>query len=161
LRRSSVALFVRYAVSPLRRYSFCWYWFVLWSAAATPVVAQQATRAPDECFGFTFGAWDPPLRTVASSANPGGDPAAGDSSGAPRGSAARIATGRLEGDSTLMLFPAWWPTGVTIEWRTARGDTLIGVAHALVADGRTRIPVSAVRGLRVPCAAPRSPPDPA
>ena len=119
--------------------------------SATPAAAQGTAREPDECFGFSFGAWDPPLKSVASTYNPGGDPTSETAPGAPRGWAARTPNGRASGDSTLILFPAWWPSGVTIEWTSTRGDTLLGIAHALVADGRLRVPTSSVRGRRVPC----------
>ena len=133
--------------------------------AGAPTVRAQAGGAstPDECFGFAFGPWEPPLRTVASKANPGGDPTTGAPAGAPRDWAARVANGRNAadsvhdsgGDSVLVLFPGWWPSGVAINWTGTRGDTLLGTAHALVADGRVPSPVSSVRGLRVPCGRPR------
>ena len=125
-------------------------------AAAPALAAQDATRAPDECFRFSFGAWDPPLKTVANPFNPGGDPtaapAAPGASAATRAWAAMTPSGKsASADSVLILFPAWWPSGVTIDWTGARGDTLAGTAHALVADGRLKSPVAAVRGLRIPC----------
>jgi hypothetical protein len=55
----------------------------------------------------------------------------------------------------LVLFPSWWPAGVTIEWRETRGDTLFGIARALVADGRIPNPVSTVQATRLPCDRPR------
>ena len=122
------------------------------SVLGAPLMAQSPVPMPDECFGFSFGAWNPPLKSVANAFNPGDDPTAGAPAGAPRAWAARTPTGRAPGDSSLVLFPAWWPSGVAIEWTGARGDTLVGIAHALVADGRLRVPASAVRGLRVPCA---------
>ena len=126
--------------------------------AALGAQSMADPRAPDECFGFRFGAWDPPLKTVASRYNPGYDPTASAPAGAPRDWAAKVPTGRPEtaADSVLLLFPAWWPSGVSIAWRDERGDTLIGLATALVADGRIKNPVAAVRGLRVPCAKPES-----
>jgi hypothetical protein len=117
-------------------------------------------QTPDECFGFKFGVWDPPLKSVASAGNPGYDPTARARAGAQRDWAARVPTGRATSspaDSVLMLFPAWWPVGVEIEWTEQRGDTLIGTAHALVADGRLKNPVTSVRGTRVPCAKPAAP----
>jgi hypothetical protein len=126
--------------------------------ALAPVVAhaQSAPRmpAPDECYGFKFGGWDPPLKSVASTYNPGYDPTTSAPLGSPRDWAARVATGRPTAtapDSVLLLFPAWWPAGVSIEWAQQRGDTLFGRAVALVADGRVKNPVSSVRGLRVAC----------
>jgi hypothetical protein len=56
----------------------------------------------------------------------------------------------------LLLFPAWWPVGVSIEWTEQHGDTLVGIARALVADGRVKNPVSIVRAMRVPCARPET-----
>ena len=127
------------------------------------VLAAQASPprmpAPDECFGFKFGSWDPPLKSVASTYNPGYDPVSSAPAGSPRDWAARIPNGKPEtaADSVLLLFPAWWPAGVSIEWTEQRGDTLIGKAHALVADGRIRNPVTAVRGVHVACRRPEEP----
>lgn len=123
--------------------------------------AQEASGvpAPDECFGFTFSSWDPPLKSVASRYNPGYDPTSSAAPGSPRDWAARVPNGKptdTAADSVLMLFPAWWPAGVAIEWREQHGDTLIGVARALVADGRIKNPVSTVRGTRVPCRKPEA-----
>ena len=134
----------------------------LWALllAAPGIVVAQQTRTPDECFGFKFGTWEPPLKSVASSRNPGYDPTTSAPAGAQRDWAARVPNGRnttSSADSVLMLFPAWWPVGVAIEWTEQRGDTLVGTAHALVADGRLKNPSTTVRGVRVPCA-PREPP---
>ena len=114
---------------------------------------------PDECFGFKFGSWDPPLKSVASTYNPGYDPTASAPAGSPRDWAARVPNGKTEtpADSVLLLFPAWWPAGVAIEWTQQRGDTLIGTARALVADGRVRNPSTAVRGVHVACRRPEQP----
>jgi hypothetical protein len=112
---------------------------------------------PDECYGFKFGGWEPPLKSVASTYNPGYDPKTSAPPGAPRDWAARVATGRsstVAPDSVLLLFPAWWPAGVSIDWLEQRGDTLLGRAVALVADGRVKNPVSSVRGVRVACRRP-------
>jgi hypothetical protein len=112
----------------------------------------QVPATPDECFGFSFGAWSPPLRSVASTYSPGYDPTASAPSGAPRGWAARSpGGGGAQADSVLLLFPNWWPAGVAIQWTEQRGDTLIGIARALVADGKVRNPETAVRAKRVPC----------
>ena len=126
-------------------------WITALCVFAAPLAAQTAAREPDECFGFSFGAWDPPLKTVANHWNPGDDPTPASSQGALRGWAARAPSGREPGDSTLILFPSWWPSGVSIELKSTRGDTLVGVAHALVADGRLRVPSTNVRGRRIPC----------
>jgi len=133
---------------------------ILLALVLVPGTRLRAQRTPDECFGFKFGAWDPPLKSVASAGNPGYDPTASAPAGAQRDWAARVPNGRTTSspaDSVLMLFPAWWPVGVEIEWTEQRGDTLIGTAHALVADGRLKNPVTSVRGTRVPCAKPAAP----
>jgi len=135
--------------------------FVLCCLAMAPGLAHAQTRsAPDECFGFKFGAWEPSLKSVASAGNPGYDPTASAPAGAQRDWAARVPNGRntsSPADSVLMLFPAWWPVGVAIEWTEQHGDTLVGTAHALVADGRLKNPSTTVRGMRVPCAHPEPP----
>jgi len=136
--------------------------FRLWAflLAFPGVLVAQDRRAPDECFGFKFGAWEPPLKSVASPGNPGYDPTTSAPAGAPRDWAAHLPNGRNTGsaaDSVLMLFPAWWPVGVAIEWTDHHGDTLVGTAHALVADGRLKNPVTTVLGMRVPCARPEPP----
>ena len=116
------------------------------------VSGAQAT--PNECYGFTFGAWDPPLKTVASAYSPGYDPTTSAPAGAPRDWAARVPNGRTSNsaaDSVLMLFPAWWPVGVEIRWTSEHADTLLGGAIALVADGRQKNPVTTVRAVRVAC----------
>jgi hypothetical protein len=117
-----------------------------------------AQAAPNECYGFKFGAWDPPLKTVASAYSPGYDPTTSAPAGAPRDWAARVPNGQSTNspaDSVLMLFPTWWPVGVQIQWTGEHGDTLVGTAIALVADGRVKNPVTTVRGVRVACTAPR------
>jgi hypothetical protein len=133
---------------------------ILLALILIPAAGLRAQGTPDECFGFKFGSWDPPLKSVASAGNPGYDPATSAPVGAQRDWAARVPNGRTTSspaDSVLMLFPAWWPVGVQIEWTEQHGDTLIGTAHALVADGRLKNPVTSVRGTRVPCARPAVP----
>jgi hypothetical protein len=133
---------------------------ILLALVFAPAAGLRAQRTPDECFRFKFGAWDPPLKSVASAGNPGYDPTTSAPAGAQRDWAARVPNGQTTSspaDSVLMLFPGWWPVGVAIEWTEQRGDTLIGTAHALVADGRLKNPVTSVRGMRVPCAKPEAP----
>ena len=123
-----------------------------------PAVAQaqaSLSRAPDECFGFSFGRWDPPLSSASSTYSPGYDPKSSAPAGAPRAWAMRSPTGSPNqtqpADSVLLLFPVWWPAGLAIQWTEQRGDTLIGVARALVADGRAKNPETAVRAKHVAC----------
>ena len=114
-------------------------------------------QTPQECFGFTFGRWEPSLKSASSIYSPGYDPTSSAPTGAPPSWAARTPTNDSSGaraDSVLLLFPSWWPAGVAIQWTAQRGDTLIGLARALVADGRLKNPESPVRALRVPCRPP-------
>jgi hypothetical protein len=53
-----------------------------------------------------------------------------------------------------LLFPPWWPAGISVKFATkptSPNDTIAGRAVALVADGRKRPPTTAVRLWRVPC----------
>ncbi|MEO6878536.1 MAG: hypothetical protein ABI205_08655 [Gemmatimonadaceae bacterium] len=117
-----------------------------------------AQRVPDSepvCLGFSFGPWTPALDWRAAGhgakpdsallqhAAPGRDWAAATSGGAGN-----------PNDSLLILFPSWWPAGVSvaISPRTpAPGDTIAGRAVALVADGGRTNPVSQIRVWRRPC----------
>ena len=115
--------------------------------------AGSDTREP-VCLGFSFGPWNPPLRWKDA-----GHETAVDTALVPRAPQGRgwAATGTASGDTTLVLFPPWWPVGVVVDLPTARlaaGDTVTGRASALVADGRRKAPVSRVRAWRVPCRAP-------
>jgi hypothetical protein len=138
-------------------------WIVIMLGIAPRLLGAQAQPprmpVPDECFGFKFGSWDPPLKSVASTYNPGYDPVSSAPAGSPRDWAVRIPNGKPEtaADSVLLLFPGWWPAGVAIEWTEQRGDTLLGRARALVADGRVKNPVTAVRGMHVACRRPEEP----
>jgi hypothetical protein len=112
----------------------------------------------EECLGFAFGRWTPALDARA--AGHGTLPPAGSLPHAPNGRdwAAALSSGR---DTTLMLFPGWWPAGVHVRLPSGArvtGDTVRGTATALVADGRLRAPTAAVLAWLVPCggAAPRS-----
>ena len=111
-------------------------------------------QTPDECFGFTFGKWEPSLRSASSTYSPGYDPTASAPAGSARSWAARTPANDSSGapaDSVLLLFPPWWPAGVAIKWTTQHGDTLLGLARALVADGRVKNPEASVRALHIPC----------
>jgi hypothetical protein len=126
--------------------------------AAVPLRAQDAAppSARDTsavCLGFAFGSWSPPL-----------DWRAAKHQGAPDSSWVGHAPGGRgwagddgASDSTLMLYPGWWPVGVTVALPTrtpARGDTVTGIATALVADGRVHNPTAKVRAWRVTCGDP-------
>lgn len=139
-------------------------------AALLALVAAPLARAQDAdadvdtsavCLGFAFGKWSPPLDWHAAR-----HPGALDSSWVGHAPGGRgWASDPTTTDSTLMLYPGWWPVGVSVALPTrtpARGDTVTGKAIALVADGRVSNPTAPVRAWRVPCgaAAHSAPPPP-
>jgi hypothetical protein len=121
--------------------------------AAPPAPAAATVTREEECLGLAFGRWTPPLDARAAGHAP--IPPAGQLPQAPNGRdwAAAIAAGR---DTTLMLFPAWWPAGVHVRLparvRTDR-DTIRATAVALVADGRITPPTAQALVWLVPCGA--------
>ena len=117
--------------------------------ATPPAAFVQPMEA--ECLGLAFGRWTPALDARA--AGHGSLPDARSLPHAPNGRdwAAAVSAGR---DTTLMLFPAWWPAGVHVRLpggARVTGDTVRGTATALVADGRLRSPRAEVRVWLVPC----------
>jgi hypothetical protein len=135
--------------------------FVLLLSSGLAVLARsangQATPSSDEarsCFGFSFGPWTPPLDWHGS--GHAGSPASVSYPLAPgsREWAAAPFSPSMKG--TLMLFPSWWPAGVSVtlpERALAVGDTGEGRATALVANGTTPS-TAAVRAWRIRCGAP-------
>jgi hypothetical protein len=113
------------------------------------------TRPPSAagaCFGFSFGAWTPPLDWEA--AGHGARPNPKSLQQAPDGRDWAVDLADESTDSSLVLFPAWWPVGVVVRLPRAllaTGDTLRGRATALVADARRQAPTADVRAWRVPC----------
>jgi hypothetical protein len=114
--------------------------------------AQGSGNRPTEsvCLGFAFGAFTPKLDWEKAGHAP-----------IRAGTVQRAPDGRdwasdqaLPNDSSLYLFPAWWPVGIWVELSTrapAPGDTVDGRATALVARGNIAPPVAKVRAWRVPC----------
>jgi hypothetical protein len=125
-------------------------------AVARPALAQSARSAErsdaETCLGFSFGPWTPPLDWRLA-----GHGDAVDSTRVPRARGGRgwaAPSAQSASDTTLMLFPAWWPVGVIVELTTrapALGDTVAGRATALIADGRQAAPTSRVKVWQVPC----------
>lgn len=132
---------------------------------AAPLARAQVAGADVDtsavCLGFAFGKWSPPLDWHAAR-----HVGALDSSWVGHAPGGRgWASDAAAADSTLMLYPGWWPVGVSVALPTrspARGDTVTGTAIALVADGRVANPTARVRAWRVPCgaAAHSAPPPP-
>ena len=126
-------------------------------AAPSIAVAQDTVHRTTEpvCLGFAFGAFSPKLDWAKAGHAP-----------IRAGSTVQAPDGRdwasdqaLPNDSSLYLFPAWWPVGVWVELATrapAPGDTVNGRATALVARGDITPPVARVRAWRVPCGRPTS-----
>jgi hypothetical protein len=127
---------------------------VLAASAARPshAQAQQPDTTAPTCLGFSFGTWSPALdwRTAGHGAPP--DPSGLMKAPADRDWASNGASG-VE-DSVVVLFPRWWPAGVAVTLsnrRPASGDTILGRAVALVADGRLPNPTARVRAWAVKC----------
>jgi hypothetical protein len=119
-----------------------------------PLAAQAAPAGaaePSVCLGFAFGAFTPKLDWAKAGHAP-----IHDSSSIQRAPAGRdwASDQAMPNDSSLYLFPSWWPVGVLIELATrkpAPGDTVAGRATALVARGNITPPTAKVKAWRVPC----------
>jgi hypothetical protein len=131
-------------------------WRIVALLVCAPVIAQaQGGAAPDECYGFSFDAFSPPL-DYAGAGHPGtAAEMRGSRTQAPKVVGARESAIQVDDgprDSLMILFPSWWPAGVAIRWSSSTADTLKGIAQAFVADGRVKVPTTSVRGWRIPCA---------
>jgi hypothetical protein len=129
--------------------------FVIATRLATRLAAQAPTT-PDTadynyCLGFAFSSWTPPLDLKAAGHNPI------DTAHfvhAPGGRDWAASGTRAEGDTSIVLFPIWWPAGVVIaldHMPKSIADTVHGKATALVADGRKSSPTSAIRAWEKRC----------
>lgn len=121
------------------------------TSARAQDTARPPASEPAVCLGFAFGAFTPKLDWAKA-----GHPPIRDSSAVPRAPDGRnwASDAAMPNDSSLFLFPAWWPVGVRVELSTrtpAPGDTVTGRATALVARGNMTAPVAAVKAWRVPC----------
>jgi hypothetical protein len=127
-------------------------------AITRPARAQPAVSAGEAatCFGFSFGAWTPPLDWHASGLERTPDSIATPLASAGRGWATELT--HPDQDGTMLLFPSWWPVGVKVALHAralAPGDTVDGLAIALVGNGFVTPSRAAVRAWLVPCGAPR------
>ena len=111
---------------------------------------------PAHCLGFSFGTWTPALSWQSA-----GHGALVDSSLVPRAPDGRgwaVPEREPQSDSTLVLFPSWWPAGIVVVLErppSAPRDTVAGRATAIVADGRKASPTSLVRAWYARCGAVR------
>jgi hypothetical protein len=120
------------------------------------VWAQAIPAAPPTdvatCLGFAFSKWTPALDWKGA-----GHGAMPDSSRVPHAPGGRDwAADALDraSDSTLVLFPTWWPVGVIITFDrkpAVVGDTVTGRAYAMVADGTRTPPRASVRAWLKAC----------
>lgn len=122
-------------------------------AAPRASLAQSVASEADApvCLGFAFGAFTPRLDWTKAGHAPIRDSSSLQHAPSGRDWASDQA---MPNDSSLYLFPSWWPVGVYIELTTRRpapGDTVSGRATALVASGRITPPVAKVKAWRVPC----------
>ncbi|MGQ0537811.1 MAG: hypothetical protein ACT4R6_02595 [Gemmatimonadaceae bacterium] len=120
------------------------------------VRSQAADSSIAQCYGFAFGAWRPALDLVAAGHEAARLPS--DAAKAPGGR--DWASDAVPNDTTLLLFPAWWPAGVQVTFARrpspsprplAAADTVSGYATAFVADARAETPRATVRLWLVPC----------
>jgi len=122
---------------------------LLFTATAGAQDSSTVRSHAQVCLGFAFGGFTPKLDWAKAGHAP-----------LRPGSAERAPDGRdwasdqaLPNDSSLYLFPAWWPVGVWVQLtaRPAPGDTVSGRATALVARGDITPPVAKVKAWQVPC----------
>jgi hypothetical protein len=128
-------------------------------ALATDLVPRgirAQASAPDApvCLGFTFGPWTPKLDWRAAGHGPPVDTSRLERAPLGRDWAVNTQGGAHEPDSLMILFPAFWPAGVSVDLPTrtpAPGDTVLGTARAFVANAAKRSPTATVRAWRVSC----------
>lgn len=129
--------------------------FVVLTGSARAQDAVSAVEAAT-CYGFSFGRWTPPLDWHAS-----GHEGTRESVSVPLASSGRAWADELthpDANGTMLLFPSWWPVGVSVALPAralAPGDTVEGRATALVANGYATPSRAAVRAWLVTCGAPR------
>ena len=121
------------------------------SLGAQAAASSKRSESP-ECYGFSFGKWTPPLDWERS-----GHGSVLDSARVPRAPNGRgwaASDLEMQSDSSLLLFPPWWPAGVLVVFKAkpaSLGDTVAGTATAFVADARKRPSTSPIHGWLVPC----------
>lgn len=149
----------------MRAVTFALTAFTAATLSAAPMLGAQsgsgASADSPVCLGFAFGAFTPKLDWAKAGHAP-----IRDSSAVQRAPDGRDwATDQaMPNDSSLYLFPSWWPVGVLIELTTrkpAPGDTVSGRATALVARGNITPPTAKVKAWRVPCGRSSPPATPA
>jgi hypothetical protein len=135
-------------------------------AVAAPAGAQgsDSVRAEHPCLRFAFGTWSPPLEwgmaghlgdatETGSYIRNARDSIYMQGKGSESAHRDGMVWDEQSGGRRLLLFPIWWPAGVSVEFNGASlaRDTLSGTATAFVANGAKQRPVTSVRALRVAC----------
>ena len=136
---------------------------LLLTTAAPIVDAQNDDQgAPSsKCWRFAFGAWAPPLDWEKSGHSGKADELSNrvqrirDSVFAKDTSAVRntaMIWVRGKDGWSVVLFPTWWPVGVTVDFDSvfAEGREMTGQAHALVADAGQAPSRARARAVRCP-----------
>lgn len=127
---------------------------MLLSKPASLLAQDSSRREEDTCLRFAFGTWTPALDWTRAGHHSAPDSFHVGEAAEGRGWAAAVPS--VGADTVLVLFPAFWPVGVSLAFdprRVAAGDTVVGKATAMVADARKPPPVSRARVWRVPCIA--------
>ena len=122
--------------------------------AWAPLRAQDAPRTSDDlsCLRFQFGTWTPALNWKGAGHITTLDTSKVDR--APDGRAWAAASAKAAGDSTLILYPTFWPAGVTLSFdarKLAAGDTALAKATAMVADAKVAPSIAKAKVWRVNC----------
>jgi len=114
--------------------------------------ASLEAQSPDaaQCYGFSFGTWTPALDLASAGHRP-----LSPASEQPKAPGGRDwASDVMPNDTTMLLFPTWWPAGIQVTLARkprSNADTVSGNAQALVADGRATAPRAPLRAWRVAC----------
>jgi hypothetical protein len=135
---------------------------MLLTGASTAGRAQSAEQAPSStCWRFAFGAWTPPLDweraghegkagDLASRVQRVRDSVFARDTNAVRNNA--MIWERTRAGWSVVLFPAWWPVGVKVDFDSvlAPGREMTGEALALVADAGQTPSRARARAVRCP-----------
>jgi hypothetical protein len=143
---------MRCLLSVVRSIGSCSLGLLLAVHAISAQASAQPKKSDAECYGFSFGKWTPPLDWQLS-----GHGAPLDSSRvgrAPNGRGWAASDMEMPSDTSLLLFPPWWPAGVLVVFRAKPAtprDTVSGKAIAFVADARKQPSTSSIKGWLVSC----------
>ena len=145
----------------MSRWRRCCFGAIVAFNGALPLSAQRSPIEFPPCVRVAFGNWTPPLqwKEAGHVASPA---AVAERQRFLRDSVFALAdSARQRGEMVwwtsprgprLLVFPPFWPVGVVIELKgTWAGDSLVGEAHALVADVSQRVSSTTAKVLRNNC----------